>query len=423
MNYTKDYMKLIFILFCLTFSMKIFALSEDQVCRAVLIKGEVKVKFPSGKVEDVTKETEITEGASIKTGEKSFVKLVFIDQSVMNLGINSLVKITAFRKESPGIISLIRGQIRSQVTKNYMEMEDKNKSKLFIRTKTAAMGIRGTDFQVNFEDDNEETTLVTYDGKIAMNKLETDVRDRDLNPRELDKILERKKRVLVVKGEVSNINRETRKIDLPQKLEKKLFENLMKKESPEGKILERKEKGPSKGNELDLEKKPGKGPLPKMGEGRNDGRNNERRPLKNEKPGKEQGREQGREQRSGEIEDESMLQRQDQQDDNQGRPTDERQVGRKDDSRKNDSKGDSKNDSKNDSKDERKIDRKIDLKDEKKDERKTNVKEERREDRKNDRKEERRDERKEERKDEHKEERKDEHKDERKDEPPPKPNK
>lgn len=86
----------------------------------------------------------------------------------MNLGPNSQMVINAFPKKEAGIITLVKGQIRSQVTKDYMEMEDKSKSKLYIKTKTAAMGIRGTDFQVNFNPQNQNTSLITFEGKVAM---------------------------------------------------------------------------------------------------------------------------------------------------------------------------------------------------------------------------------------------------------------
>ncbi len=237
MLFQETFMKILFLMLFQLLSFKVYALPGDHVCSASLIMGEVKVQFPDGGLETVTKETIITEGSIVKTGPRSFVKLVFLDKSLMNLGANTGIKIASFTKNSPGIINLIRGQIRSQVTKDYMEMEDKNKSKLFMVTKTAAMGVRGTDFQVNFEDDAEETALVTFEGLVAMNKLDTDVREREFTPRELDKILERKERVLVKAGELSAVNRESRKIDSPVKLESKSFIDLYKSQVPKEKMF------------------------------------------------------------------------------------------------------------------------------------------------------------------------------------------
>src|SRR5690606_40301890 len=50
---------------------------------------------------------------------------------------------TLFR--SAGVINVLSGKIRSKVTKNYLDM-DQDKSKLFVKSKSAVMGIRGTDF-------------------------------------------------------------------------------------------------------------------------------------------------------------------------------------------------------------------------------------------------------------------------------------
>lgn len=119
------------------------AILAEDVAKVVLLKGQVKAKLSNGSVVDVVADQIFLEGAVLQTAEKSFVKLIFIDKSQMNLGPNSQMVINSFPKKRPGIITLVKGQIRSQVTKDYMEMDDKNKSKLYIKTKTAAMGIRG----------------------------------------------------------------------------------------------------------------------------------------------------------------------------------------------------------------------------------------------------------------------------------------
>jgi hypothetical protein len=46
------------------------------------------------------------------------------------------------------------------------------KDKMHIKTKTAAMGVRGTDFQVTYNGLNEITALVTFEGNVAMARAE-----------------------------------------------------------------------------------------------------------------------------------------------------------------------------------------------------------------------------------------------------------
>ena len=114
--------------------------------------------------------------------------------------------ITAFPKKEAGIITLVKGQIRSQVTKDYMEMDDKNKSKLYIKTKTAAMGIRGTDFQVNFNPDNQNTSLITFEGKVAMAHIDRAAREDNFDQINLESVVSSNKAVFVTKGQISAVN-------------------------------------------------------------------------------------------------------------------------------------------------------------------------------------------------------------------------
>jgi hypothetical protein len=172
-------------------------------------KGVAKVIKARGKVYDVASKKKlkkgdwIKEGAKILTKNRSFVKLLFIDKSKMSLGPNSKMVVTKFPKKKAGIISLMKGQLRSQVTKNYMEMSDKEKSKLFIRTKTAAMGVRGTDFQVNYNPKNQNTSLVTFEGAVAMGAI-GDIR-KGLNQARLERIVSSPTAVMVRRGQFSGV--------------------------------------------------------------------------------------------------------------------------------------------------------------------------------------------------------------------------
>jgi hypothetical protein len=180
--------------------------NETNVAKVVIMKGQVRAKLVDQSIVEVKIGQAIPEGATLQTSEKSFVKLIFIDKSQMNLGPNSQMVITAFPKNEAGIITLVKGQIRSQVTKDYMEMDDKNKSKLYIKTKTAAMGIRGTDFQVNFNPENQNTALITFEGKVVMAHIEKNSREDQFNQRNLENIVSSDKAVMVERGQISAVN-------------------------------------------------------------------------------------------------------------------------------------------------------------------------------------------------------------------------
>ncbi len=219
------------ILFVFTF-LPLATFASEQVAKVIILKGLVKAKFPNGSVVDVKVDQDIPEGTTIQTAEKSFVKLTFIDKSQMNLGPNSQMVITAFPKKEAGIITLVKGQIRSKVTKDYMEMDDKSKSKLYIKTKTAAMGIRGTDFQVNYNPENQNTSLITFEGKVAMGHIDRDQIEERFDQARLEAVVSSEKAVLVTRGEISavNLNVSQRAME-PTKLGSKQIEALEKNES------------------------------------------------------------------------------------------------------------------------------------------------------------------------------------------------
>ncbi len=181
-------------------------LYAEDAAKVVILKGIVKAKLSDGTLVDVKENQSIPVGAELQTADKSFVKIILIDKSQMNLGPNSKMIITSFPKKEAGIITLVKGQIRSQVTKDYMEIENKEKSKLFIKTNSAAMGIRGTDFQVNFNPENQNTALITFEGAVAMGHIERNDKGNDFDQKMLESVVSSPSAVMVRQGQISAVN-------------------------------------------------------------------------------------------------------------------------------------------------------------------------------------------------------------------------
>lgn len=179
---------------------------ENMVAQIILMRGQAKGKTPDGHVFEIKLDQKIAEGTIIQTAEKSFVKLLFIDKSQLNLGPQSQMVINTFPKNDPGIISLIKGQIRLKVTKDYMEMNDKSKSKLYIKTASAAMGIRGTDFQVNYNNENHNTSLITFEGAVAMANIARNEQNNSFEQHQLEHLVSSEKAVMVKEGQISAVN-------------------------------------------------------------------------------------------------------------------------------------------------------------------------------------------------------------------------
>jgi hypothetical protein len=189
----------------LLFCCNLFA---NEAATVLILRGEVKAKGADGKIFDVKKDDRINEKTIITTGDKSFVKLIFIDKSQMNLGPNSQMEVTEFPKNEAGIINLVKGELRSKVTKDYMDMDKKNQSKLFIKTKTAAMGVRGTEFKVIFNSENNITSLITFEGRVAMAAIDEGKSPANINnnQRALEQAVSSPEAQMVTQGQYSGVN-------------------------------------------------------------------------------------------------------------------------------------------------------------------------------------------------------------------------
>lgn len=216
--------------FLLSFKMVAFA-AEEGVAKVVVIRGEVKGKMPDGSIVDLAKDMWLKEGTVIQSASGSFCRLLFIDKSTMNLGPESQMVIDQFPENAAGIITLMKGQVRSNVTKDYMNNQETDKSKLFIKTKTAAMGVRGTDFQVNYNPANDNTALITFKGAVAIAQFEAVNGTGRFNQDFLERTVSSQVAVVVRQGEFSGVTPQTSRATIPTKLNPIQLETLKKNDS------------------------------------------------------------------------------------------------------------------------------------------------------------------------------------------------
>jgi len=231
----------------------VFAVEKGAyIAEVVRIRGEATQLSPGAKMARAVEiGDKFIEDTSIVTGAKSFLKIKFIDNSEMNVGPESKIVIAEMKKESPGVISLLKGRIRTEVQKDATS----NTNKLFIKTRTAAMGVRGTDFQTIYNPDNKMTSLLTYRGEVAMarvdektyqkleeapektierNDVTKDVEVKEVPAKKLDeatelnKILKSNTTVLVPPGQNSFASDALKKASLPVKISPVQLEVLYK---------------------------------------------------------------------------------------------------------------------------------------------------------------------------------------------------
>ena len=211
-----------YLIFFILFSGQLFG---AQVAKVILMRGDVSHVDVNGLKKKLSKGDWIEEGSEVITQTKSFAKLLFKDKSSINIGPGSNMKIASYKKDKAGIISLIKGQIRSKVEKDLLEDQGDNKSKMFIKTKNAAMGVRGTDFIVGFNPISGNTNLDVITGIVAM----VNIKDITafIKPEELDRALNSAQAVFVEKGMRTFVKLATPPPP-PKEIPKTEFESLQK---------------------------------------------------------------------------------------------------------------------------------------------------------------------------------------------------
>ncbi len=198
--------------------------AAPTTAKVVLLRGKAMVLRTSSKKAVVLKQGDrIGQGETVATGEKSFLKLLYVDGTQMNLGPSSRIKIEQNSDRSKaGIVKLIGRKIRTKVSKDLLKRQERDNTKLFIQTKTAAMGVRGTDFDVIYNRTNGVTSLVTYEGIVAFARSTASEFARTV-PREA---LSDSNTVIVQRGEYSGTVPKRATASLPVKISPVQFQAL-----------------------------------------------------------------------------------------------------------------------------------------------------------------------------------------------------
>jgi hypothetical protein len=111
-------------------------------------------------------------GDTLRTGDPGRVRIVFQDDSVLNVGDGSelVVDESVFNPDAGSYRSafrLLRGQVRALVSEYY----EAPGSEYQVETPTAVAGVRGTEFVVVFDDIRQETEVVGVGGRVLVSGL------------------------------------------------------------------------------------------------------------------------------------------------------------------------------------------------------------------------------------------------------------
>ncbi|MBT3237089.1 MAG: FecR domain-containing protein [Bdellovibrionales bacterium] len=157
-----------FILTILLLTLTSTLIASNKVAKVIILRGKVEATSLAGKKVWLKKRDWVDEGVIINSHPKSYVKLLFKDKTQMSLGPRGRLKITSFPsdRQKAGVVSLLNGKLRSIVQKNFLKKRSESNTKLFIKTRSAALGVRGTDFLVTYNMVNQITNTITYEGEV-----------------------------------------------------------------------------------------------------------------------------------------------------------------------------------------------------------------------------------------------------------------
>ena len=144
-------------------------LIANVVANITSIKGEALIKRNSENI-DATLGASLEEKDSLKTGDNSKLQIIFKDETIISLGKNSNFSIEKYlfenNKKPVAKFSMIRGAMRT-ITGQIGKIAPR---KFSVITKSATIGIRGTNFTIIVKPDNSIIAYCSY-GAIDVNIL------------------------------------------------------------------------------------------------------------------------------------------------------------------------------------------------------------------------------------------------------------
>ena len=179
------------------------ALAEESYGLLMIVKGQVQVAKAKAQPAGAKVGSKVYPQDTIITGKDSRAKIVMSDRNIINVLPETKIRIDQYindTKEKNVRLSLLEGKVRTNVEQKY----DNNENKFEIKTPSAVVGVRGTQFLTSFQKSKNTTGVTTFRGEVIF--------------RGYDKLSEKQtEAVLVKRGETSE-NIEGQKPGSPVKM-------------------------------------------------------------------------------------------------------------------------------------------------------------------------------------------------------------
>ena len=153
------------LLVCLAVSFSlVFSAGAKVVAAISTLKGAVMIKpLGSRKYIPAYKGQMLKSGEWLKTKDGVFVAIVFLDGSNIKIQQETEVKISSYRmtaKELKTNLEMTKGQAWSNVA------DQGSGGQFTIKTPTAVASVKGTEFDLAYDSENDETTLIVLAGEV-----------------------------------------------------------------------------------------------------------------------------------------------------------------------------------------------------------------------------------------------------------------
>ena len=179
----KTMKKLTILLLSLILTTLSFAQEKNVSATVLKVRGKVEAKLPSGKVIKVKKGDKLPSLTTLTSSAKSFAVVQMVDKTKLTLGPKSEIQLKVLsQKNKPGLINLLKGQLRSNVKPDKVK-----KNKLFIKANMAAIGVRGTETVMVYNDKSDKFTMGGLTGEVIAVALK---KGQDLKVDTLNKIIQ-----------------------------------------------------------------------------------------------------------------------------------------------------------------------------------------------------------------------------------------
>lgn len=138
----------------------------------VALKGTMMVQSKNSReLQKAKVGTKVLPGMLLVTSKASSAKIVMLDENTFDISEDSQVVIENYDVTRQGVsvkvlVQVLSGRLRSAVQQNY-----KSKGKEFrVKTPTAVSGVRGTDFVVTYDRNNDKSYVVAFEGEVQLGR-------------------------------------------------------------------------------------------------------------------------------------------------------------------------------------------------------------------------------------------------------------